>query len=187
MSDTVEHLETPDAEDMNHEVLSMSDEEFMNQSETDLIEAQLEEGADEDELPEESSDENSDQSLGDDEYDEEESDEQKKKKEMVEVVFVVSNGEDKNTDGEKSKRRGEEKFSVTGYYSNFSSLAKGIVRHQIHDIDFGEVTTLGQLAEKFAENISDVMSTMGVSIADRAVERLLSESGTRIHLKTKDA
>jgi len=89
--------------------------------------------------------------------------------------------------GKKSKRCGEEYFDIVGFYSSFSGLAKGIVRHQIHDIDFNEITTLAELSERFAENINDVLSTMGISLADRAVEQLLRESGTRICLKTKDA
>lgn len=93
----------------------------------------------------------------------------------------------RNVFGKKSKKCGQEYFDIVGFYSSFKGLAKGIVRQQIHDIDFDEVTTLGQLAEKFAENISDVMSTMGVSVADRAVERLLNESGTRICLTKKNA
>jgi len=80
MSDTVENMDnveqTPDAEDMSHDVLAMSDEEFMAASETDLAgqATNLDNGEDEQgvptELPEESNDDSA-QNLGDGNVDDE--------------------------------------------------------------------------------------------------------------------
>ena len=74
MSDTVENMDvSPDAEaDMQHDVLSMSDEDFMNANESDLAgqASEYDNGDDEQgvlvEQPEEGNKDNSDQPLGDD-------------------------------------------------------------------------------------------------------------------------